>query len=343
MQSVEKKKAKIGLALSSGAARGLAHIGVLKALTKEGVSIDMLAGSSMGALVGACYARNGEITDLEEIVLRMDWKQLTRLADPNLALFFKGVIHGKKVKELLRALIGDVEFKDLKIPLAIVATDVNTGEEIVIREGSVIEAVRASISIPAIFTPVKFKDRFLIDGGIVNPVPVSVVKDMGATFIIASNVVHKPQKRKSFSSTKRQKTPVLMPKTQISAIDRSTLGRKNVALLALNNKISKLVQNNKGKIQNFQRLANVFKKRIYKRSQRIDPNTPSIFDTVLQAIYAMEYEIAKTKIKGADIVITPDTAHIAVLEFYRGKEAIAEGYKVAKDISSKKHISPSTK
>ena len=101
MQSIEKKKAKIGLALSSGAARGLAHIGVLKALKEKNIPIDMLAGSSMGALVGACYARNGEITDLEEIVLRMDWKQLARLADPNLALLFKGVIHGKKVKELL--------------------------------------------------------------------------------------------------------------------------------------------------------------------------------------------------------------------------------------------------
>ena len=324
-----KKKNKVGLALGSGAARGLAHIGVLKLLKEKNIPIDMIAGSSMGALIGACYARRGEITDLEEIVLKIDWKQLAQLADPNLALFFKGVIHGRKVKELLKAVIGNVEFKDLKIPLAVVATDVNTGDEVVMKEGSVIDAVRASISIPAIFMPVKLRDRFLIDGGIVNPVPVSVVKNMGAAFVIACNVIHKPQKRKSFSSTKRQKPPV--PKTQIFAIGESVFGRKNAALAALNNKINKLIQENKDAIQNFQKFINGFKEKIYRGAQKVDPNTPSIFDAVIQAIYAMEYEIAKLKVKKADIIITPDTRHIAALEFYRGKEAIAEGYKAAKD------------
>ena len=234
------KKLKIGLALGSGAARGLAHIGVLKALIEEGISIDMIAGSSMGALVGACYARKGEIAGLEELVLKTDWKQLVRLADPNLALLFRGFIHGQKVKELLRAIIGDVEFKDLKIPLAIVATDINTGEELVIKEGSVIEAVRASISIPAIFMPVKFsakggsasggKDRFLIDGGIVNPVPVSIVKDMGATFIIACNVIHRPQSRTSFGSMKKQKASKLILETRTFTKSGFAFGRKNVPL-----------------------------------------------------------------------------------------------------------------
>jgi len=326
MEFLKKEKSKIGLALGSGAARGLAHIGVLKALTEKGVSINMIAGSSMGALVGACYARNGEITNFEEIVLKIDWKQLAQLADLNLALLFKGVIHGKKVKELLKAVIGDVEFKDLKIPFAVVATDVNTGEEVVIKEGSVIEAVRASISIPAIFTPVKFKNRFLIDGGIVNPIPVNIVKNMGATFVIACNVIHKPRRRRAFSSMKKQNPPMLIPKAQI----------KNAALLALNNKIDKLLRENRDKIQNFQSLINVFKKKVYKRGQGIDPNTPNIFDVILQAIYAMEYEIAKSKVKEADIVITPDTGDIAALEFFRGKEAIAEGYKAAKETLSKK-------
>jgi len=325
MKFFKREKFKTGLALGSGAARGLAHIGVLKALIEEGVSIDMIAGSSMGALVGACYARNGEITDLEEIVLKIDWKQLAQLADPNLALLFKGVIHGKKVKELLKAVIGDVEFKDLKIPFAVMATDVNTGGEVVIKEGSVIEAVRASISIPAIFTPVKFKNRFLIDGGIVNPIPVNIVKSMGAAFVIACNVIHKPQRRAS-SSIKKQKPPMLIPKAQI----------KNPALLAVNNKIDKLFQDNKDKIQNFQSLINIFKKKVYKRAQGIDPNTPNIFDVILQAIYAMEYEIAKSKVKEADMVITPDTGNIVALEFFRGKEAIAEGYKAAKETLSKK-------
>ena len=323
--NLPKKKYKIGLALGSGAARGLAHIGILRALKEKNISIDVIAGSSMGALVGACYARNGDITDIEETVLNLDWRQLAQLADPNLALLFKGVIHGKKVKELLKTIIGDIKFKDLKIPLAVVATDVNTGEEVVIKEGSVIEAVRASISIPAIFMPVKFNSRFLIDGGIVNPVPVNVVKDMGATFVIACNVIHKLQGRRLIDSTKKQKSPLPISKIQI----------KNTVLAVLNNKIDKLLLENKDTIENFQKFINVFKEKIYRGAQKVDPNTPSIFDTIIQAIYAMEYEIAKLKVKDADIVITPNTRHIALLEFYRGEEAIGEGYKAAKDTLSK--------
>jgi len=314
------KKSKIGLALGSGAARGLAHIGVLKALEEENIPIEMIAGSSMGALVGACYASKGKITDLEEIAFKTGWKRLAQLADPNLTLLFKGIIHGEKVKELLKTLLGDIEFKDLKIPLAVVTTDVNTGDEVIIKEGSVIEAVRASISIPAIFMPVKFKHRFLMDGGIVNPVPVSVVKGMGATLVIACNVIHKPQRRRLLRFVKRQKPPMPTLKTRI----------KNPTLLLLNNKIDKLLQDNKEKIQNFQSLTNFFKKKIYKRNQRIDPDTPSIFDAILQAIYAMEYEIAKSKVRKADVIITPNTGHIAPLEFYKGKEAMLEGYRAAK-------------
>jgi len=319
MGILRKRKLRIGLALGSGAARGLAHIGVLKALIEKGISIDIIAGSSMGALVGACYARKGEIAGLEELVLKTDWKQLVRLADPNLALMFKGFIHGQKVKELLWAIIGDIEFKDLKIPLAVVATDANTGEEVIIEEGSVVEAVRASISIPAIFMPVKFRDSFLIDGGIVDPVPVKVVKDMGATFVVACNVIQEPQKRKVLNSPKKQKLSVLISKPQT----------KNVALLTLNNKIDKLIQENKNRIQKFQKFIDGFKERLYKGTQRMDPNTPSIFDAIIQALYAMEYEIAKLRVKGADIVISPEVGHIAALEFYQGKEAIGMGYRAA--------------
>ena len=270
MKFFDREKPKIGLALGSGAARGLAHIGVLKALKEKNIFVDMIAGSSMGALVGACYAKNGEITDIEEIV---------------------------------------------------------------IKEGSVIEAVRASISIPAIFMPVKLNSRFLIDGGIVNPVPVNVVKDMGATFVIACNVIQKLQGRRPVGFTKRQKSLLPISKTQI----------KNTALAALNNKIDKLLLENKDKIENFQKFINGFKEKFYRRDQKVDPNTPSIFDAIIKAIYAMEYEIAKSKIKEADIIITPDTGYIASLEFYRGRESILEGYKAAKGTLSKKNLLLPTK
>lgn len=316
---------KIGLALGSGAARGLAHIGVLRALKEKNISIEAVAGASMGALIGACYARNGDITDIEDVVLNLDWRKLAQLSDPNLASLFKGVIHGKKVEELLKTVIGDVKFSDLKIPLSVVATDVSTGEEVVINEGPVIPAVRASISIPAIFMPVKRNNRFLIDGGIVNPVPVNVVKDMGATFVIACNVIDKLQGRRSDDPMGKKRSPLPTLKTQI----------RNSVLKALNNQLDKFLFENKDKIDNPQKFINGFKENIYGKVSKVDPNIPSIFEVITQAIYAMEYEIAKLKVKEADMVITPDTGHIASLEFYRGQEAISAGYKAAINLSFK--------
>ncbi|HEX74046.1 MAG TPA: patatin family protein [Dehalococcoidia bacterium] len=178
---------KIGLALGSGAARGLAHIGVLEVLEKEGITIDMLAGSSAGALVGALYAQGKDISQIKNLVIDLGSKRFAFLADP--ALPKTGLIKGRRIKEVLKSIIGgDIGFSNLRIPLACVATDIVTGEEVVINQGSVLEGVRASISIPVIFAVVKWKGRYLVDGGLVNPVPASVLRDMGADFIIAVNV-----------------------------------------------------------------------------------------------------------------------------------------------------------
>ena len=179
---------KIGLALGGGATRGLAHIGVLAVLEKEGIPIDLIAGTSAGAIVGSLYAQDRDAGQIKELALDLAKHKLAHFIDPSLPK--TGLIKGKKIKGLLASFIGDdIRFSDLKIPFACVATDIETGEEIVIDRGSVPEAVRASISIPGIFTVVKRGGRFLVDGGLVNPVPVSVVKDMGADFIIAVNVI----------------------------------------------------------------------------------------------------------------------------------------------------------
>lgn len=272
------KKTKIGLALGGGAARGLAHIGVLKALVENNVPIDVIAGTSIGALVGACFAKDGEINTLEEIVLNIDWRRLALLVDPNLALLKKGFIHGEKIKELLCSIIGDIEFKDLKIPLRVIATDVITGKEVVIYSGSVAEAVRASISIPVIFTPVKFGNKFLVDGGVVNPVPVNIARNMGAEFIIACNVIPEPKKR-----------------------GRNYTKNKSMA----------------------------------KSTKKIDPNTPNIIDVLMHSFYIMQHEIAISKLKKADIIINPEVNHISILEFHKGAEAMAAGYKSVLDVLSK--------
>jgi NTE family protein len=180
-------KKKVGLALSGGAARGLAHVGVLQVLQKEGIPIDMIAGTSSGAVIGAAYAWSQDTTRMIRDALDANWKRMAPLIDPSLPR--SGFIKGKKVRDLISTYVGgEVDFKDLKIPFACVTTDIDTGEEVVIDSGSVPDALRATISIPGVFTIVKHKGRFVVDGGLTTPVPVEVVRRMGADFIIAVNV-----------------------------------------------------------------------------------------------------------------------------------------------------------
>ncbi|MFQ6122218.1 MAG: patatin-like phospholipase family protein [Dehalococcoidales bacterium] len=182
------RESKVGLALGSGGARGLAHIGVLEVLAKEGIPVDMIAGTSIGAIVGSLYAQGKNASQIKELALELTRHKLTHFIDPSLPK--TGLIKGKKIKDSLVSFFGDdIRFSALKIPFACVATDIETGEEIILDRGSVAEAVRASISIPGIFTVVKRGGRYLVDGGLVNPVPVSLVRRMGADFIIAVNVI----------------------------------------------------------------------------------------------------------------------------------------------------------
>jgi NTE family protein len=197
-------KKKVGLALSGGAARGLAHIGIIDVLEKEGIPIDMIAGTSAGALVGAVYACCRDSEKVKKHALEIDWKKLASLLD--LSFRMSGLLKGKKIERLLAEYIGgNIEFSDLKIPFACVATDIDTGEEIVINSGSVPEALRATISIPGIFTVVKRGERYLVDGGLTTPVPVDVVRRMGADFVIAVNVNPPVTDRMDKSSQKRVK------------------------------------------------------------------------------------------------------------------------------------------
>jgi NTE family protein len=180
-------KKKVGLALGGGAARGLAHIGVLDVLKKEGIPIDFIAGTSAGAVIGAAYARKQSPGEMMQAILNTNWKKMAPLIDPSLPR--TGLIKGNKIRSLIAAYIGgDIEFSDLKIPFACVATDIDSGEEVVIDSGSVPDALRASISLPGIFNVVKHGERYVVDGGLTTPVPVEVVRRMGADFIIAVNV-----------------------------------------------------------------------------------------------------------------------------------------------------------
>jgi len=184
LSACRKKGLKFGLALGSGSARGLAHVGVIQVLEAYNIPIDIITGTSIGSVVGSLYATGASIDQLEEAALSMKKSTTLFLIDP--ALPHSGLISGKKIEEMLNDLaLEDKTFDDLKIPFAAVATDVESGAEVILTQGKVMDAVRASISIPGVFTPVKYQDYYLVDGGVVDPVPVDVAEKMGADIIIA--------------------------------------------------------------------------------------------------------------------------------------------------------------
>ena len=176
---------KIGLALGGGGARGIAHLGVWQRLQELGVPIHCVAGTSIGAIAGAIIAA-GRVDAALAWCAEPDVKKLPRLFFDRLST--KALLAGRRVEEQLRRIIVATDFADLAMPYAAVATDLNTGEEVVMREGDVISAVRASMSIPGVFCPVERQGRVLVDGQLVNPVPVSACRALGADVVIAVDV-----------------------------------------------------------------------------------------------------------------------------------------------------------
>lgn len=174
---------KVGLALGSGGARGFAHLGVIKVLVEEGIPIDLIAGSSMGAMVACFYGAGIEMEQLYKLSTSFKRKYYLDFTVPKM-----GFIAGKRVKELIRIFTKGKNIDELNIPVGVVATDLMTGEKIVFKEGPIADAVRASIAIPGIFVPEKWNGRILVDGGVIDRIPVSVVKEMGADIVIAIDV-----------------------------------------------------------------------------------------------------------------------------------------------------------
>ncbi|MCM3665750.1 patatin-like phospholipase family protein [Mesobacillus subterraneus] len=174
---------KVGLALGSGGARGFAHLGVIKVLRDEGIPIDLIAGSSMGALVASFYGAGLDVDRLYKLSRVFKRKYYLDFTVPKM-----GFISGKRVKELIRIFTHGKKIEELDIPIGIVATDLMSGEKVVFKNGPVAEAVRASIAIPGIFVPEKLDGRLFVDGGVVDRIPVSVAKEMGADIVIAVDV-----------------------------------------------------------------------------------------------------------------------------------------------------------
>ncbi len=174
---------RLGLALGSGSARGLAHIGVLKVLEREGVPVGAIAGTSIGALIGGAFAAGVTADEMERIAVSVDFKHLVSLADvarPTTAL-----VNGRHVEEFIRDVVDNQTFADVRIPFCCIAVDVAAEREVVLRDGDLASAIRASVSTPVVFAPVEREGRLLVDGAVLDPIPVRAVQDMGADAVVA--------------------------------------------------------------------------------------------------------------------------------------------------------------
>jgi len=189
------KEPRIGLALGSGGARGAAHTGVLKVLEREGIHVSAIAGSSIGALIGAAHAAGLSVDEVEREWLATNVGRLFRSFLPS--LHPAGFSSGTELRRLLEDVLGDRSIEDLPIPYAACACDIDTGRQHVLREGSLLDAVRASTAIPGIFHPVRYGKHLLVDGGLVNPVPVDVCRTFDVDYVIAVDVTPAPMKTTS--------------------------------------------------------------------------------------------------------------------------------------------------
>jgi len=170
---------KIGLALGGGAVLGASHIGVIRALEEMDVEISFVTGTSIGAFVGALYSFGNTSKDIEEIVLQLNWMEIS-----GIAIFESGLLSNAKLGKLLEKSLGEKKIEDADIPLAVIATDISNGEKVIINKGLVTQAVMASTCIPGVFSPVEFDEKLLVDGGIVENITIDTVKNMGADYVI---------------------------------------------------------------------------------------------------------------------------------------------------------------
>ncbi len=185
-----KRPPKIALALGGGAARGFAHVGVIQALEEAGIKIDMVVGTSAGALVGAIYASGKNGVQLQDVAMKMEEAEIT---DWMLPFFNRGVLRGEALSNYVNRQVNNKLMESLPIALGIVATDLKSGQGVLFQRGDTGQAVRASSAVPSVFNPVKIGDREYVDGGLVAPVPVRYARQMGAELIIAVDISAAPE------------------------------------------------------------------------------------------------------------------------------------------------------
>ena len=278
---------RVGLALGSGAALGLAHIGVFKVLEREKIPIDVVAGSSIGALIGAFWTSGITAQQLEEVamIFKGRWQTFRLFAEDIVFVPKFGFITGRRVVRLLRHYLGDRTFRDLEIPLRIVACDYAHRQLAVFDEGSVVDAVRASISIPAIFVPYHVRGRDMIDGGILDPVPVDVLLSLGVTKIIAVNTLPSPEDiHRRYEELAAEQ----------AAREAATTGRWQKWWRRVGHRLAAAVE-------------------------------PKIIDVIMHSMQAMEYILAEHGCQQADVALHPTIPRVSWYEFYSVSALIRRG------------------
>jgi len=301
-----RQKNRLGLAFGSGAARGLAHIGVIKVLEAEGIRPAAISGTSIGALIGALYAAGVPASDMEDVARSIDWRQLSRLVDPVFPT--RGLIDGRKINAFFSELLPVRDFAELQIPLAMVATDVETGEAIILRQGDLLSALRAAIAFPGIFAPVCFGDRYLVDGGLCHPVPTGIVRELGANRVIgicAIPEVDNTSHEAFLPASEKPTTPA------VTSTLRGLLSPERV--------------------ENLWR--DIFSRRNGKREEEsCARRPPNIFRVFAQSVAIMENQInALREVHDeTDLLLRPQLQGVNLLEFQRADEIIAAGEDAAR-------------
>ena len=291
MTQLKRQHTRIGLALGSGSARGWSHIGILRALAEIGIEPDLVCGSSVGAIVGASYAA-GNLDKLEEWVTSLTRADVARFLDLNLSL--NGFIDAPRLRSFFADYVcaEAVRIEELGRTFATVSTDLENGREIWFTEGSVLDAVWASMSLPGLFPPIRNQGRWLVDGGLVNPVPVSVCRALGADKVIAVNL-----------------NGAIVGRHFLHRIEDEADQAAADGLLSM---LRKTVKNYSSSLFG---------------SNGTNDSAPGLFDAIIGSINIVQDRITRSRMAGdpPDIMLAPRLSHIGLMEFYRAREAIQEG------------------
>jgi NTE family protein len=290
----------IGIALGGGAARGFAHIGVLQTLAAHGLKFDVVAGTSMGAVVGGCYAA-AQLDDFAQWSMALTRRRVLGFLDVSLS--GSGLINGGRLARRLDATIGRTRIEALDLRFAAIATEIDTGHEVWLTRGRLLEALRASYALPGVFPPVRIGDRWLVDGALVNPVPVSAARALGARLVIGVSTNADLFGRGStiFShGSDEGEEDVTAPAGEDAASERRWYGRRGA-------------------------------QKLLKRQFIGTEGRPGLPTVMIEAYNVMQDRITRSRLAGdpADIMITPRLGHIGMFDFHRAEEAIKIGAEAA--------------